>query len=430
MAQAAGFEVRAFVSDETRPMVERFNIPAEYIGPVTPPGTGGLMGDVAEAAGTLRHAWAARRFENEYWVPLILSLADGLHRFRDQIAAFGPDLILEDSHVIGWIYRDVAPSAPHVIHVAAGSHFSCQEAGALEEGFWPRLRAWVSDRRLNALYSGMLRMGRVLKQRNWVTDQVLRNRLEEEKAAARARSKPVVEKRISTGMGVLEEESLADRIHLCDGIQFFGSVDPNAGASLEPALAEWLESSDRPVALVSFGSMIPSDTEVGRAVGKGLEQAGVRVLWVSGGNEAEKIAGKKAEKEAGSDGMAPRGDVGDLRTEAFIPQADVLAHPNVRVFVTHAGSGGVQDGVWNGKPFLCIPMVSDQPYNARVVEFLGGGITIPAREVSASRVGRALRRLLTDDAFGSGALDLSRRMREKEGGRQVVELLEEVADTR
>ena len=238
------------------------------------------------------------------------------------------------------------------------------------------------------------------------------------KAAARARVLPILEKRISTGLGVLEEEFLADRIRLCEGVQFFGSVDPKARGPLEPALADWLDSSEKPVALVSFGSMIPSETEVGRAVRMGLERAGSRILWVSRREEGRKGTGFSL------------ADSGDFRREAFVPQGDVLAHPKVKVFVTHAGSGGVQDGVWNGKPLLCIPMVSDQPYNARVVEALGGGITIPAREVSASRVGRALRRLLTDDAFGSGALDLSRRMRKKEGGRKVVELLREVADTR
>jgi UDP:flavonoid glycosyltransferase YjiC (YdhE family) len=75
-------------------------------------------------------------------------------------------------------------------------------------------------------------------------------------------------------------------------------------------------------------------------------------------------------------------------------------------------------------------MVSDQPYNARVLEALGGGLSLPARDVSVARVTAAMARILEDKSIARGAQELSRRMREKEGGRKVVELLVDVADTK
>jgi polyene glycosyltransferase len=51
---------------------------------------------------------------------------------------------------------------------------------------------------------------------------------------------------------------------------------------------------------------------------------------------------------------------GNLRVESWLPsQLDVLAHPNVKVFFTHAGGNGFHEGLYFGKPLVIRPLWVD-----------------------------------------------------------------------
>ncbi|XP_019870617.2 UDP-glycosyltransferase UGT5-like [Aethina tumida] len=55
----------------------------------------------------------------------------------------------------------------------------------------------------------------------------------------------------------------------------------------------------------------------------------------------------------------------NVRIMKWVPQADVLAHPNVKLFITHGGLLSTTETIYFGKPVLCIPIFGDQPINAQ-----------------------------------------------------------------
>lgn len=58
----------------------------------------------------------------------------------------------------------------------------------------------------------------------------------------------------------------------------------------------------------------------------------------------------------------------DLPTNLIIrdwmPQNDILAHPNTKLFISHCGLLSSQESIWFTVPILCLPIFADQPQNA------------------------------------------------------------------
>jgi hypothetical protein len=49
-----------------------------------------------------------------------------------------------------------------------------------------------------------------------------------------------------------------------------------------------------------------------------------------------------------------------IRIEDFVPQSAVLAHKNVKVFLSHCGQNSFLESVWNEVPILALPFMGDQ----------------------------------------------------------------------
>ena len=53
----------------------------------------------------------------------------------------------------------------------------------------------------------------------------------------------------------------------------------------------------------------------------------------------------------------------------WLPQNDLLAHPKIKVFVTHCGNNGLMEALYNGVPMVGVPVYSDQLQGAARVRY-------------------------------------------------------------
>jgi MGT family glycosyltransferase len=63
----------------------------------------------------------------------------------------------------------------------------------------------------------------------------------------------------------------------------------------------------------------------------------------------------------------------NILTQEWIPQKDVLGHKNIRLFITHCGSGGQHEALYSAVPMLGIPIFADQTYNSKRMQVRGFG---------------------------------------------------------
>lgn len=88
-------------------------------------------------------------------------------------------------------------------------------------------------------------------------------------------------------------------------------------------------------------------------------------------------------------GVLPE-DNEDIIARPWLPQAELLQLPEVKVVVTHCGWGGVLECIEAEKPVLTVPELADQPINsARLVAFGAGLSLYPNR--SAPLVGKSVK---------------------------------------
>lgn len=57
----------------------------------------------------------------------------------------------------------------------------------------------------------------------------------------------------------------------------------------------------------------------------------------------------------------------NIKLVDWAPQNDILGHPAVKAFVTHAGNNGLYEAVYHGKPVVSVPIMNEQPGNAAKV---------------------------------------------------------------
>ncbi|XP_033724646.1 UDP-glucuronosyltransferase 1-1-like [Pecten maximus] len=66
---------------------------------------------------------------------------------------------------------------------------------------------------------------------------------------------------------------------------------------------------------------------------------------------------------------------GNVLLMPWLPQNDLLAHPNTKAFITHCGNSGLYEGLYNAVPMIGLPVMSDGFYNCRKMAFKGFGIS-------------------------------------------------------
>lgn len=91
----------------------------------------------------------------------------------------------------------------------------------------------------------------------------------------------------------------------------------------------------------------------------------------------------------------------------------MLAHPNVRLFITHGGLLSTTESLYHGVPVIGIPVFGDQYLNMAKAERTGYGLLLPYQDISEERLAHAIDRVLGEPSFKTVAQSISARYRDQ-----------------
>ncbi|KAH8319137.1 hypothetical protein KR067_010611, partial [Drosophila pandora] len=177
------------------------------------------------------------------------------------------------------------------------------------------------------------------------------------------------------------------------GIQIKETPDP-----LPQNLEEFLENAPDGAILLSLGTNIKRSHLSQETVGtmfKVLSQLKQKVIW----------------KWDDFDNLPGKSD--NILYAHWLPQDDILAHPNIKLFITHAGKGGITEAQYHGKPMLALPVFFDQPQNAKAMEQQGFGIIQNIHNLDEQSFTEGIRELLENPKYARAVKSFSTLYRDR-----------------
>lgn len=180
--------------------------------------------------------------------------------------------------------------------------------------------------------------------------------------------------------------------------------DEQGVTPIEPALDDFLQAGDPPVAFTPGSAMVHGH-EFFAAAAEACARQKLRGLLLT--RKADQIP---ADLPAG------------VIHVPYAPFSDLL--PRCAALVHHGGVGTAAQGLRAGIPQLIMPMAHDQPDNAARLGRLGVALSLSPRRFTARRVARALGALLGDANYRQRAREIARRFVGADPLNQTAELIE------
>ncbi|XP_049947200.1 UDP-glucosyltransferase 2-like [Schistocerca serialis cubense] len=175
------------------------------------------------------------------------------------------------------------------------------------------------------------------------------------------------------------------------GIHVKTDVEP-----LPKDIQEFLDGAEHGAVYFSLGSLAKSSSlprEKVQAFVEAFQELPQRVLWKW---ENESLPGQSA----------------NVMVSKWIPQQDVLRHPNVRLFIMQGGLQSMNEAAYHAVPFLIIPFFADQKHNAAKVEEAEIGLKLLLEDISKDTVLQRTRSILDDPKYRDNVRKLSSIFRE------------------
>ena len=83
----------------------------------------------------------------------------------------------------------------------------------------------------------------------------------------------------------------------------------------------------------------------------------------------------------------------------WLPQDALLAHKNVKAFISHCGLGSTVESKYHAVPILAIPLFADQTANAKIVIDEGWGVKVDFATMTEESLTEGIKEVLDNPKY-------------------------------
>ncbi|KAG5863491.1 hypothetical protein JTB14_033048 [Gonioctena quinquepunctata] len=192
-------------------------------------------------------------------------------------------------------------------------------------------------------------------------------------------------------------ESFSQPVPQVPNLINIGGFHIKSPGKLPDDLQNFMDTAEEGVVYFSLGSLVsPSKlrNEIKQAVMDTLGALKQKVLWKCFEDD---LPGKPA----------------NVRLGKWFPQQDILAHPNMKLFITHGGLLSTIESVYYGVPILGLPVFADQKINIARAAADGYGEYLVISEITKESFSKAVNTLLSDLRYRENAKKRSALMHDR-----------------
>ncbi|XP_032906120.1 UDP-glucuronosyltransferase 2C1-like [Amblyraja radiata] len=166
-------------------------------------------------------------------------------------------------------------------------------------------------------------------------------------------------------------------------IVYIGGFQCKPARPLAAEFEEFVQSSGKHgLVVMSLGTFVHSlPMEITMKIAKALSQIPQKVIWRY-------------------DGETPPNIGNNTLLAKWIPQNDLLGHPNTRAFVSHGGTNGIYEAIYHGVPVIGMPLIFDQFDNVVRLESRGAAKVINVATMHSTDLLQALNEVINDASYG------------------------------
>lgn len=76
-----------------------------------------------------------------------------------------------------------------------------------------------------------------------------------------------------------------------------------------------------------------------------------------------------------------------------------VAHPNIKLFITHGGALGLNEAVYEGVPLIGIPFYGDQKMNIKTIQAAGAGELLWYDDITTEHVLEKIKTVISNKKY-------------------------------
>ncbi|KAG9337091.1 hypothetical protein JZ751_029758 [Albula glossodonta] len=181
-------------------------------------------------------------------------------------------------------------------------------------------------------------------------------------------------------------------------VVYVGGILTKPPSPLPQEFLSWANSAEENgFVLVSFGAGVKylSD-DIAKKLAGALGRLPQKVIWRFSG-------------------IAPSNLGNNTKLVDWMPQNDLLGHPNIRAFLSHGGLNSIYEAMYHGVPVVGVPLFGDHYDTMTRVEAKGMGIMLEWKRMTEEDLYKAMLKVIKDNRYREHAQLLSHIHKDQPG---------------